>query len=183
MAIVKYIRVSTRNQNTARQETDQDKYDKVYIDYASGKDTERPQLKAMLDWVRSGDTVVVDSYERLSRDRDDLMNIVQRLNDMGVKVISQKEPIDITTPQGKMMLSFIAGIAQYEREVSLQRQAEGIAIAKAEGRMGRPSIKLGEEFRAIVADWRAGKTTATKAIELAGTSKATFYRKVKELGL
>ena len=147
----------------------------------SGKDTNRPQLQAMLDYVREGDVVVVESYSRLARDTRDLLNIIDALNKKGVAFVSQKEQIDTSTPAGRFMLSVFASLAQFEREQILSRQAEGIAIAKQEGRMGRPEIKPCDNFTAIVEAWKQGKTTAVEAMKQAGLTKATFYRKVKAM--
>lgn len=179
VARIKYIRVSTREQNTARQETDREQFDRVYIEKASGKSAERPQLKAMLDYVREGDVVEVESYSRIARNTQDLLNIVSKLTEKGVDFVSQKEKIDTSSPSGRLMLTIFAGLAQFERECLLERQAEGIATAKREGRMGRPEIQPCGNFREIVRDWQAGKMTAVEAMKRAGLSKATFYRKVK----
>lgn len=181
MARIKYIRVSSIGQNTARQEKDLDQYDRVYIEKASGKNTDRPELKAMLDYVREGDVVVVDSYSRIARNTQDLLSIVEHLQQKGVAFISLKEQIDTSSPSGRLMLTIFAGLAQFERECLLERQAEGIAIAVEEGRMGRPSIKVSNNFAAVVAEWKEGKITAVEAMKRTGLSKATFYRKVKEL--
>ena len=181
MARIKYIRVSTKEQNTARQEQDLSRYDKVYIEKISGKDTNRPQLQAMLDYVRERDIVEVESYSRLARDTRDLLNIIDVLNKKGVAFVSQKEQIDTSTPAGRFMLSVFASLAQFEREQILARQAEGIAIAKREGRMGRPTIMPSDNFNAIVQEWRAGKITAVDAMKQSGMTKATFYRKVKAM--
>lgn len=183
MAHIKYIRVSTQEQNTARQEVDRAQYDRVYIEKASGKNTDRPQLKAMLDYVREGDVVEVESYSRIARNTQDLLSIVSRLNEKGVEFVSQKEKIDTSTPQGRLMFTIFAGLAQFERECMLERQAEGIAIAKQEGRMGRPTIAPCEGFKEIVKEWQAGKMTAVQAMKQAGMTKATFYRRVKEMDL
>jgi DNA invertase Pin-like site-specific DNA recombinase len=180
MAHIKYIRVSTQEQNTARQEQDLKQFDKVYIEKASGKNTDRPQLHAMLDYVREGDIVEVESYSRIARNTKDLLSIVEMLEKKGVEIISQKEKIDTSTPQGRLMLTIFAGLAQFERECTLERQAEGIAIAKTEGRMGRPCVVPADNFAHIVADWQEGKITAVEAMRKAQLSKATFYRKVKE---
>lgn len=181
MARIKYIRVSTQEQNTARQETDKEQFDKVYIEKASGKNTDRPELKKMLDYVREGDVVVVESYSRIARNTQDLLTIVSALEAKGVDFISQKEQIDTATPSGRLMLTIFAGLAQFERECLLERQAEGIAIAKAEGRMGRPSIEPVQEFAAIVKRWKSGEMTAVEAMKAAGMTKTTFYKKVKEI--
>ena len=181
MARIKYIRVSTQEQNTARQETDKEQFDKVYIEKASGKNTNRPQLTAMLDYVREGDVVVVESYSRIARNTRDLLEIIDRLNEKGVAFISQKEQIDTSTPSGRLMLTIFAGLAQFERECLLERQAEGIAIAKAEGRMGRPKYEPGKEFADIVKRWRAGEMTAVEAMKAAGMTKTTFYKFEKKV--
>ena len=181
MANIKYIRVSTQEQNTARQEQDLANYDKVFIEKISGKDTNRPQLQAMLDYVRENDVVTVESYSRLARDTRDLLNIIDVLNKKGVAFVSQKEQIDTSTPAGRFMLSVFASLAQFEREQILARQAEGIAIAQREGRMGRPTIKPCDDFTAIVKEWQDGAITAVEAMKRAGMTKATFYRKVKAM--
>ena len=181
MARIKYIRVSTQEQNTARQETDKEQFDKVYIEKASGKNTNRPQLTAMLDYVREGDVVVVESYSRIARNTRDLLEIIDRLNEKGVAFVSQKEQIDTSTPAGRLMLTIFAGLAQFERECLLERQAEGIAIAKAEGRMGRPKYEPGKEFADIVKRWRAGEITAVEAMKAAGMTKTTFYKFEKKV--
>ena len=181
MANIKYIRVSTQEQNTARQETDVNKFDKVFIEKISGKDTNRPQLQAMLEYVREGDVVTVESYSRLARDTRDLLNIIDFLNKKGVAFVSQKEQIDTSTPAGRFMLSVFASLAQFEREQTLTRQAEGIAIAKQEGRMGRPAVEPCKDFAEIVKEWQSGNITAVEAMKRAGMTKATFYRKVKEI--
>ena len=181
MARIKYIRVSTQEQNTARQEQDLAKYDRVYIEKASGKNADRPELKAMLDYVREDDVVEVESYSRIARNTQDLLAIVSRLTEKGVDFVSQKEQIDTSSAAGRLMLTIFAGLAQFERECLLERQAEGIAIAKQEGRMGRPAIEPGTEFAAIVKAWQEGKMTAVEAMKQAGMTKATFYRKVKTM--
>lgn len=181
MANIKYVRVSTEGQNTARQELDLANYDKVFTEKASGKNTDRPQLQAMLNYVREGDTVTVESYSRLARDTRDLLNIIDTLNKKGVAFISQKEQIDTSTPVGRFMLSVFASLAQFEREQILARQAEGIAIAQREGRMGRPTVQPCDNFASIVKEWQDGDITAVEAMKRAGMSKATFYRKVKTI--
>ena len=181
MARIKYIRVSTQEQNTARQEVDKERFDRVYIEKASGKNTDRPELKALLDFVRDGDVVEVESYSRIARNTQDLLAIVSQLTAKGVHFVSQKEQVDTSTPAGRLMLTIFAGLAQFERECLLERQAEGIAIAKQEGRMGRPEIQPCADFASIVKDWQDGKMTAVEAMKQAGMTKATFYRKVKAL--
>ena len=127
-----YIRISTEEQNEARQEVlmKELKVDQVFIDKTSGKNTERPQLKEMMSFVRKGDTVVVESISRFARNTKDLLSLVEQLSKKQVQFISKKETIDTTTPAGKFMLTVFAAVSELEREYILQRQSEGIAIAK-----------------------------------------------------
>ena len=184
-----YVRVSTVEQNEARQiEALQQRgveTESLYIDKQSGKDTNRPKLKELLDYVRRGDTVVTESISRIARNTKDLLSIVEQLQDKGVEFVSLKESLDTTTPQGKFMLTIFAAMAELERESILQRQREGIAVAKAAGKYkGRKPIGLDEAlFKSTVADWRADKITARKAMEIVGLKPNTYYRRVKELGL
>ena len=179
---VAYIRVSTEEQNTARQEEAMKAQgvERVYIEKISGKNTDRPQLKSMLDFVREGDTVIVESYSRLARSTADLLNIIGELDSKGVSFISLKENIDTTTPQGKLMMTFFAGISQFERECILQRQKEGIAIAKAEGKYkGRKPIDKPENWEEVYSSWKRKEITAVEAQNRLGITHATFYRLVK----
>lgn len=127
-----YIRVSTQDQNTIRQEVlmKQLGVDQVYIDKFSGKNRNRPELQTMLEFVRKGDVVIVESISRFARNTKDLLELVEQLTAKGVEFISQKEAIDTTTPTGKFMLTIFGAVAELEREYILQRQREGIAIAK-----------------------------------------------------
>jgi DNA invertase Pin-like site-specific DNA recombinase len=138
MANIGYVRVSTAEQNTGRQFADFEEkgihLDKVFEEHISGKDRQRPQLAAMIDYVREGDTVYIESYSRLARNTRDLLNLVHELEEKGVTVVSLKENFDTFTPQGRLMITFMQGIAQFERDMIKERQAEGIAIAKEQGK-------------------------------------------------
>ena len=177
-----YIRISTVDQNTARQEVlmEQLGVDEVYIDRMSGKNTNRPELLKMLEYVRRGDTVIVESISRFARNTRDLLELVEKLTVKGVEFVSKKEAIDTTTPTGKFMLTVVGAVAELEREYILQRQREGIAIAKANGvYKGRKSLQP-PEFEKVTAKWRNGQITAAEAMRQLGMSKSTFYRRVKE---
>ncbi|WP_133964627.1 recombinase family protein [Eubacterium limosum] len=180
---VGYVRVSTAEQKTGRQERIMDDLgvEKIFVDKLSRKNTQRPELKKMLEFVRAGDTVVVESYSRLARSTKDLLNLIDVLEEKGVIFISQKENIDTSTPQGRLMLTIFAGLAQFERECTLERQREGIAIAKAEGKYrGRKPIQVDEEkFKEVYDRWKVGKIKAVDAMAELELSKPTFYRKVK----
>ena len=176
-----YIRVSTLEQNTMRQEVLMEALgvDEVYIDRMSGKNTNRPELQKMMEYVRKGDTVIVESISRFARNTRDLLELVERLTAKGVEFVSKKEAIDTTTPTGKFMLTVFGAVAELEREYILQRQREGIAIAKEQGKYkGRKPIQT-PEFEQIVAKWRSGTITAAEAMRILHMTKTTFYRKVK----
>lgn len=182
---VGYIRISTVDQNIARQEVMMREMgvEKVFIDRLSGKNTDRPELKKMMAFVRQGDTVVVESISRFARNTRDLLELVEQLTAKGVEFVSKKEAIDTTTPTGKFMLTIFGAVAELEREYILQRQAEGIAIAKEQGvYKGRQPI-VRPDFERIVALWRSGKITATEAMKRLDMKPSTFYRRVKEMRL
>lgn len=180
-----YVRVSTEEQNTARQDAMMKAHgvERVFTDKLSGKNTERPQLKAMMEFSREGDTVIVESYSRLARSTSDLLKIVEQLSKKGVGFISIHEQFDTTTPQGKLMLTIFAGLAAFEREQLLQRQREGIEAAKKRGVYnGRQPISIDEDkFAVEVAAWKDGRQTARETMKHLGLKPNTFYRRVKEL--
>ena len=143
--IVGYVRVSSVDQNEARQLVTMENYkvEKVYSEKISAKDTNRPKLQELLDFVREGDTVVIHDFSRLARSTKDLLEIVELLNDKKVNLISSKENIDSSTPTGKLMLTMIGAINEFERANLLERQREGIAQAKKEGKYkGRKEVDI-----------------------------------------
>lgn len=180
-----YVRVSTADQNTARQEVLMQELgtERIFIDRMSGKNTDRPELKKLMGFVREGDTVVVESISRFARNTKDLLELAEQLSAKGVEFVSKKEAIDTTTPSGKFMLTIFGAVAELEREYILQRQREGIAIAKANGLYtGRKPVER-PELEEVVFLWREGKLTATAAMSRLDMKPSTFYRKVKELRL
>ena len=177
-----YIRVSTAEQNTGRQEVLMAELgvDMVFIDRASGKNAQRPELARMLEFVWQGDTVVVEAISRFARNTRDLLELVERLTIKGVEFVSRKEAIDTTTPSGKFMLTIFGAVAELEREYLLQRQREGISIAKAQGAYkGRHRLER-PDFDRIVQAWRDGKLTEAEVLEKLKISKSTFYRRLRE---
>ena len=176
-----YIRVSTQEQNTIRQEVLMESLgvDEVYIDRMSGKNTDRPELKKMLEFVRQGDTVIVESISRFARNTKDLLDLVEQLTEKGVEFVSQKEAIDTATPAGRFMLTVFAAVAELERSYLLDRQKEGITQAKAQGKYKGRKPKEIPEFDQVVAKWKRGEVTAAAAIKRLGISKSSFYRKTK----
>lgn len=183
---VGYVRVSTLDQNPARQEELMKalEVEKVFSEKISGKNTERPQFNAMLSFLREGDTLYVESFSRLSRSTKDLLKTVSVLNEKGVQLVSEKERVDTTTPQGRFMLTVFAALSELERENILERQREGIEIAKAEGKYkGRKPIPVTKQFLMVAHDWADGKLALKEAISQSGMSEATFFRKCKQQGI
>ncbi len=154
--------------------------EKLYCDKESGKSMERQELNKMLDFVREGYTVVVESISRFARNTRDLLDLLDQLSEKGVQFISKKENIDTNTSAGRFMLTVMGAMAELERENILERQAEGIAIAKAEGRFnGRPKVEI-ENFEELYSDWKENKLAVSKICKANGIARSTWYRKVNE---
>ena len=181
-----YCRVSTEQQNEERQIKSakemgiEEEY--IFIDKQSGKNAERKELKRMLSVCRKGDVVYCESISRIARNTKYLLNIVDLLNKKEVDFISLKENIDTSTPQGKFMLTVFGAMAEMERESILQRQAEGIEIAKAEGKYkGRKPKEIDmKDFKKMCDEWRKGERTAKSIQKKFDISAQTFYRWIKE---
>lgn len=184
MSKIFYARCSTEEQNEARQMTAAKELnaDKIFLDKLSGKDTNRPQLKAMLDYVREGDMVVCSDISRIARNTKDLLNIVEKLKEKNVTFVSQKENIDTSTATGQFMLTVFGAMAELERETILQRQREGIEEAKKAGKYkGRKPIEINmDEWERLYRKWKAGQITAVDFQKKMKLTAPTFYRKVKE---
>lgn len=181
---VGYVRVSTKEQNTARQEITMEALgaEKLFVDKCSGKNTDRPELKKLLAFVRDGDTVVVSEISRFARNTRDLLNLVDQLTEKGVQFESQKEKIDTTTPAGKFMLTVFAAVSQLERDYIKSRQKEGIDAKKERGEyVGRQAIPVDrKKFEQEYDLWKSGHITAKAAMGHLGLKPNTFYRRVKE---
>jgi DNA invertase Pin-like site-specific DNA recombinase len=181
--LVGYIRVSTIDQNTSRQDEQLQgfKLDEVFTDKASGKDTDRPQLQAALKHLRKGDTLIVHSMDRLARNLDDLRAIVKQLTEAGVAIQFVKEAMTFTgedSPMSKLMLSVMGAFAEFERSLIRERQREGIAIAKTKGVYAgrKPSLDAEKVAELIAKDKANGhKNRAGLAREL-GISRETLYQ-------
>ena len=180
---IAYIRVSTLEQNTESQFEilKQYKIDKYFEEKISAKNTNRPKLMEMLDYVRNGDTVYVKDFSRLARSTKDLLEILEKLENKGVKLVSNKENLDTSTPAGKLMVTMLGAIYEFERANLLERQKDGIAVAKRAGKYkGRKKISKPAHWQEVYSDWSCRKITAKKACELLKLKTNTFYNFVKE---
>ncbi|MGA3887660.1 recombinase family protein [Ralstonia nicotianae] len=179
---VGYKRVSSVDQNTERQLDGLD-LDRVFEDKASGKDTNRPALAEAIRYVRQGDTLVVHSLDRMARNAEDLLRLVRELNGKGVTVEFVKERLTFSgsssDPMAHLMLTMLAGFAQFERSLIRERQREGIEIAKAAGRYKGGKAKLNaEQVQAMLARVAAGDAKAVVARDF-GISRETLYQHLK----
>jgi len=175
--IVGYVRVSSLGQSTVRQ-LDGIETDRIFTDKMSGKSAERPELQEMLKFVREGDTVIVHSLDRLARNLDDLRKIVTQLTAKGVTIQFVKEALTFTDKRdsmGQLLLNILGAVAEFERELIRERQAEGIAIAKRNGvYVGRkPSLKP-EQLKEIQLKLDAGVPRSRIAKDYS-VSRQTIY--------
>lgn len=181
-----YIRVSSKDQNTIRQEVKAKEIGipvgNVFIEKVSGKNvTDRPVLTNMMTVLKSGDKLIVDSISRFARNTKDLIELVEQLNEKGVIFVSLKEAIDTTTPTGIFMLTVFGAVAQLEREYIRQRQAEGIAIAVAQGKFkGRKPVEYPKQWDKYYKMIKNGAMTNVEAMKLMDLKKTTFYKLVKD---
>ena len=183
MAKVGYIRVSTLEQNDDRQKKSMESLglDKIFLEKVSAKDTNRAELKKMLEYVREGDIIYIADFSRLARSTKDLLNLVEELNSKNVGLVSLKENVDTTTATGKLMLTMIGAINEFERANMLERQREGIAIAKDKGKYkGTKAIDKPSNWAEVYGLYKNRTITGTKAIELLGLKRNTFYKFVNE---
>ena len=182
--VIGYVRCSTEEQNEERQLQMMREHhaEKIFIDKRSGKNTDREQFKAMMAFVREGDTLITESISRIARNTKDLLNTIEQLEKKKVVFVSLKENIDTHTPQGRFLLTVFGAVAQLERESMLERQKEGIAIAKAAGKYtGRKPITVDKgEFERVYARWKSGEIRGVDAQRILGLKPSTFYRKVRE---
>lgn len=176
--------MSSVTQNEARQIEALEKYDieKWFIEKVSGKDTNRPRLQEMLNYVREGDSVYVEDFSRMARSTKDLLDIVELLEKKSVQLISLKENLDTSTPTGKLMLTVVAAIHQFERENILERQREGIEIAKREGRYrgGQPKKINEEKFLDLYEAYMCRDINKTQMAKKLRISRPTLDKLIKE---
>lgn len=186
MANIAYIRVSSLTQNTDRQEEmfKSLNIDKYFTEKVSGKNIkDRPQLKKLMEYVREGDTVIVESISRFGRSLSDLISLIKQLEEKGVQFKSLKEgDIDTTSATGKLVFNIFASLAEFERETIRERQAEGIAIAKAKGKFKGKQKKAVDEalFESLYKKWQNKEITKTYMQKKLGLSLSTLDRRIRE---
>ena len=177
-----YIRVSSFDQNTDRQ-LEGIELDKVFIDKASGKDVQRPQLEALLNYVRDGDTIIIHSMDRLARNLVDLRNLVNQITTRDICINFVKENLIFTnenSPMATLMLSIMGAFAEFERSLLKERQREGIELAKKRGAYpGRKKVLNEEQIKVMRDRIKKGDKKAVLAREL-GISRETLYQYIRQ---
>jgi len=180
---IAYIRVSTIEQNTESQKAllANNSINKFFEEKISGKNADRPQLKALLEYVREGDTVYVKDLSRLARNTKDLLDIVEYLTRKGVALRSLKESIDTSSHFGKLMITFLAAIYEFERANLLERQRDGIAVAKLKGKYkGRKKVDKPANFDEVYKKWLSREIKSIAAIRELKISEYAFYKFIRE---
>ena len=179
---IAYVRVSTVEQNEARQTEALKKYgiEKWFTEKISAKDTNRPELQQMIDFAREGDTIYIHDFSRLARSTKDLLDIVDLLQSKNIHLVSNKENIDTSTPTGKLMLTMIAAINEFERTNLLERQREGIAIAKREGKYKGRKPFSSDKFDDLYIQYSHRKINKTEFAKLLGTSRPTLDKLIRK---
>lgn len=177
-----YVRVSTIEQNEDRQLLTMKNYnvERLFKEKVSAKDINRPKLKLLLDYVRDGDTVVIHDFSRLARSTKDLLEITELLEKKNVTLVSSKENIDTSTPTGKLMLTMIGAINEFERENLIERQREGIAIAKDQGKYkGRKEVKI-DNFEKYYNRYIKREINKSQLAKELNVSRPTLDKLIKE---
>lgn len=179
---IAYVRVSTEEQNEARQTEALSKYniEKWFVEKVSAKDTHRPELQEMIDFARQGDTIYIHDFSRLARSTQDLLELVEKFKSKGIILISNKENIDTSTPTGKLMLTMIAAINEFERTNLLERQREGIAIAKRNGVYKGRKPKVIPDFEKYYGEYIMREINKVEFAMQIGVSRVTLDKLIKE---
>ena len=184
---VAYVRVSTVEQNEERQIESLNKYgiERWYTEKVSGKDTNRPKLLEMLEYVREEDTIYIHDFSRLARSTKDLLNIIERLQRKKVALFSVKESLDTSTPTGKLMITVIAAINEFERANLLERQREGINIAKSKGvyKGRKPVTFTNKEFSDAYEEYISRRITKAALAAKLDITRPTLDKILREKGL
>ena len=179
-----YIRVSSIEQNTASQKELLEKFsiDKYFEEKVSGKNAkDRIELQNMLEYVREGDTIYVKDLSRLARNTRDLLEIVEFLDSKNVGLFSLKESIDTSSNMGKLILTILGAIYEFERVNLLERQRDGIEVAKKQGKYkGRKKIPKPTNFKEVYSQWKQREISSKNAIKALNISEYAFYKFVRE---
>lgn len=181
-----YVRVSTKEQSEARQIERLTKYgiDKWYSEKVSGATMERPKLQEMLKELKNGDTVYISDFSRLARNTYDLLMMIDNFEHYGINLVSDKERLDMSTASGKLLITVIAAVNEFERNMMLERQAEGIEIAKAKGKFkncGRKRTEISEEeFSEDLKLLQSGELTKVELAKKINVSRPTLDKMIKE---
>ena len=175
-----YGRVSTKDQNSARQkEALQNKCDVYFEDKMSGRNMERPEFQKMIEQLRPGDSVMVVSIDRLGRNLKELVELSSKLKDMGVNIVALNQGIDTSSKMGQLFYNFMALMSEMELMFIQERQREGIELAKQNGRYkGRPLKKL-DGWEQLSKEVAENKLSVDRACQLLKISRSTFYRRKK----
>ncbi len=181
--VIGYARVSTQEQKLDRQidALQARGCERIYQEKMTGTRADRPEYQRMLDALRPGDTLVIDSFSRLSRSTKDLLEVVERLNEQGVNLVSLKEQLDTTTATGKMMLTMLSALSQFERDLIAERTVDGLKAARARGRKGgRPKAGNEKTKQAALAMYDANVLTNKEIAAQCKVSIATLNRWIRE---
>lgn len=185
MTIYGYSRVSTLEQSHGRQFKALEDYgvDKLFTEKISGAKKNRPEFDKMIKKLKEGDVVVVSELTRLSRSTSQLFKIAEDFQARGVQLVSIKEKIDSTSTTGRLMFGMLSVLAQFEREIIVERTKEGLAVAKANGvKMGRPKVDP-DRMDLAVELYEGGNYIVSDIVRKTGISKATLYRELRNRGL
>lgn len=177
-----YARVSTDKQCLDRQLDAFERYgvDLVYTEKMTGTKKDRPELMELMSRMSERDTVIVESFSRLSRSTKDLIDLMETFNEKKVNLISIKENIDTTTPTGKFFFTIVSAFSQFERDVIVERTNEGLKAARARGRLGgRPKVNS-EKIEKAIRLYKTEEYSVKEIEEMTGVSKSTLYKNLKE---
>lgn len=178
-----YARVSTQDQNLDRQ-LDNLKAagcERIFNEKMTGTKSDRPELKTMMLTLRQGDILVIDSFSRLSRSTKDLLELVEKLTGMGVHLVSLKENLDTTTATGKLMLTMLSALSQFERDLIAERTIDGLKAARARGRCGgRPKLGTDKDRKQAVAMYHANVMSNKEIADKFCISLRTLNRWIKD---
>ena len=177
-----YARVSTAEQNLDRQVDALNKYgiDRLYCEKMSGTKKNRPELSRVLEILSDGDTLVIESLSRLGRSTKNLAELMESFNSKNIRLVSLKETIDTTTPTGKLLYTILSSLAQFERDILVERTTEGLKAARSRGRVGGRPKTDAKAMQKAVALYQTKEYSITDITHLTGVSKSALYRALRE---